>query len=463
MPDLSHTAALIGVVGVIAVLSLVVAPRRVSADGFFAGVDGGGAAPGLGTLVLSQVTTWIFARSLMNAAILGYYFGIAGTLAYTVYYGSFLTGGYIVARLRSEGGRSVQGWLGARFGPGATVCYNVVIALRLLSEVFANLLVIGLIAGAVLPAMPQASAAAILGFAGLALAYAALGGLRASLRTDVVQMAFFLGVLALALHALIFSPGFSLSAVLSAPGTAGSGPGWVLMAVAALQVFSYPVHDPVMMDRGFLADPRTTRLSFLHAFWISALCILGFGLFGVQAGLVGAAFEGELLMTWRTMFGPEVFLLLISALLVSALSTLDSALTSAARLSVEELRLLPRTARGGRIAMIAFAIAGTVLTLAGSQTLFDAVAVSGTASMFLTPVLVVSLVLGRHLAPAAYFVAFAASVSGAAAYFFRETEVMTILLPEAHKYTQLLCICVVVLVLGFLAAVAGAGRRISAR
>ena len=206
MPDLSHAAALIGAIGVIAVLSLVVAPRRVSADGFFAGVDGGGAAPGLATLVLSQVTTWIFARSLMNAAILGYYFGIAGTLAYTVYYGSFLTGGYIVARLRTTGGRSVQGWLGARFGRGATVCYNIVVALRLLSEVFANLLVIGLIAGSVLPTVPQASAMAILGFSGLALTYAALGGLRASLRTDVVQMAFFLGVLALALHALIVEP-----------------------------------------------------------------------------------------------------------------------------------------------------------------------------------------------------------------------------------------------------------------
>jgi len=163
------------------------------------------------------------------------------------------------------------------------------------------------------------------------------------------------------------------------------------------------------------------------------------------------------------MFGPGVFLLLISALLVSALSTLDSALTSAARLSVEELRLLPRTARGGRIAMIVFAISGTALTLCGSQTLFDAVAVSGTASMFLTPVLVVSLVLGRHLAPGAYFTAFAASISGAAAYLFRETEVMAILLPEAHKYTQLLWICGAVLVVGFLAAGAGAGRRVSAR
>ncbi len=61
----------------------------------------------------------------------------------------------------------------------------------------------------------------------------------------------------------------------------------MLLLVAFLQVFSYPVHDPVMMDRGFLADRDTTRKSFLHAFWLSSLCIIGFGMFGIQAGLGG--------------------------------------------------------------------------------------------------------------------------------------------------------------------------------
>ena len=66
--------------------SMVVAPRRASLDGFFGGRSALGQAPSLWVLVLSQVTTWIFARSLMNSAILGYYYGIAGTLAYAAYY-----------------------------------------------------------------------------------------------------------------------------------------------------------------------------------------------------------------------------------------------------------------------------------------------------------------------------------------------------------------------------------------
>ena len=434
--------------------SLLAAPRRVSVDGFFAGTVAG-RAPGLWVLVLSQVTTWIFARSLMNAAILGYFYGIAGTLAYAAYYGSFLTGGFIVGRLRATGARSVQDWLGAQFGATGTMAYNVVIALRLLSEVFANLLVVGLIAGAVLGG---GATSAILLVAVVGLAYSAWGGLSAALRTDVAQMAVFLAVFAAAFLYLVTSPGFSLGAVLTAPGTAGAYNGWVLLVVAGLQVFSYPAHDPVMMDRGFLADAATTRRSFLHAFWVSTLLIIGFGFFGIQASLIGADYAGELIGTWGQMFPPWVFGALMLSLLVSALSTLDSALASAARLMVEELHWAPRSLAGGRVVMAVFMALGTVLTLWGNATLFDAVAVSGTASMFLTPVLGVGLVLGRAIPVWAFLVAFGAAVLGALAYFGRGWTSLAALLPDGHKYEQLLVICVAVLAIGFAAVLAGARR-----
>ena len=266
-----QASALIALFIVILGASLVASPRRASVDGFFRGRNTNGQAPMLWVLVLSQVTTWIFARSLMNAAILGYYYGIAGTLAYAAYYGSFLTGGLIVARLRQGNAGSVQDWLRARFGAVGTTCYNVVIALRLLSEVFANLLVVGLIAGVVLDG---GGTLAILVVAAVGLAYSAWGGLSAALRTDVVQMVLFLAAFGVAFVSLIAMPGFDLGAVLTAPGTAGSYNGWILLLVAALQVFSYPAHDPVMMDRGFIADPETTRKSFLYAFWLSTLCIM---------------------------------------------------------------------------------------------------------------------------------------------------------------------------------------------
>lgn len=448
---------IIGGFGLVALASLLVSPKRATIEGFFQGQIGG-ASPGLWTLVLSQVTTWIFARSLMNSAILGYFYGMAGTLAYTAYYLSFLTGGYVVAHLRGAGAGSVQDWLQEHFGGTGTLCYNIVIGLRLLSEVFANLLVIGLIFGALMPEVAHAPTTAILLVSVLGLAYSAWGGLSAALRTDVLQMAVFIVVFAVSFVALVIQPDFSMVKILTSSGTSGSYNGWVLMAVAALQVFSYPVHDPVMMDRGFLADQRTTNASFVHAFWISSVFIIGFGMFGIQAALIGAQYQGELLGTWAEIFPQGIFIALMLSLLISALSTLDSALASAARLTVEELKLLPRSLAGGRLAMVVFMVLGASLTLWGNSSLFDAVAVSGTASMFLTPILLAGLVFGRPVALWSFLVSYFAALLGALAYFLRAHESVAMILPEGHKYEQLLVICLAVLAVGFVATFLGLGR-----
>lgn len=450
---------IIALFGAVIVVSFAVAPRRASVEGFYAGQIGG-QAPGLWTLALSQVTTWIFARSLMNSAILGYYYGMAGTLAYAAYYGSFLTGAYIVGHLRARGAMSVQDWLRGHFGPAGTVSYNIVIGLRLLSELFANLLVVGLIFAAVMPEVAYASTGAIVLVAVLGLVYSAWGGLSAALRTDVVQMVAFLVVMGVATIYLVGFTDFSLAGAVSSEGVAGARQGWVLLAVAALQVFSYPAHDPVMMDRGFVADAKVSRRAFYHAFWLSTLCIVVFGFFGIHAATVGA--ESDLLSAWRVMFPPWVFVALMVSLLVSALSTLDSALASAARLSVEEMGIAPRSLTGGRLAMLVFMILGGALTLWGNATLFDAVAVSGTASMFLTPVMVGVFVFGWRVPVWSYLVAFAAAIGGAFLYFARSWEFAAALLPEAHKYDQLLVICAVVLAVGF-AAVALGARMVSHR
>ena len=140
------------------------------------------------------------------------------------------------------------------------------------------------------------------------------------------------------------------------------------------------------------------------------------------------------------------------------MSAMVPAMASAARLAVEEMRVLPRSLTGGRLAMLAFMGVGTGLTLWGNATLFDAVAVSGTASMFLTPVLVATLVLRFEVRLWSYMVAFAAAMFGAYAYFARSTSFFEALLPEAHKYSQLLMISVAVLVVGFAAVLVGSLR-----
>ncbi len=441
----------------VALGSLLLAPRAQNEGAFFRGLSAGGQPPALLTLTLSQVTTWIFARSLMNAAILGFYYGIWGTLAYAAYYLSFLTGGEIVDSLRFRHGyASVQAFLRDRFGAWGTRCYNFVIGVRLVSEVFANLLVIGILFGA---ASSGAYALAVVGLAAVTLVYSVFGGLHASLRTDLFQMVLFLLVLTLLLGLVLFGGHFRLEDLLFTPFAIGA-PGPILLAVALLQIWSYPLHDPVMMDRGFLADRDTTRRSFRHAAWISALCITGFGSLGVLAGAQASAGEAMNQVLQR-LLGALPMLLFNAALVISAMSTLDSTLSSSAKLVAVDMGLMRPSLRNGRLAMALFTLAGLGLVFAGNRDLFSAVAVSGTASMYLAPVVFFSLWGGRSDIPVwSYLAVFALAVGGAGLYF-AESSGYAQWLGGYHKYTKLLMISVSVLVLGCL--LFWAGIRSSAR
>ncbi len=442
------TYELVASLAVVAALSFLMSPKVQTVEGFFRGYDDAGTPPGLWTLVLSQVTTWIFARSLLNAAILGYYYGIAGAVAYAAYYLSFITGGMIVDRIRFEHGHaSIQDFLRDNFGSFGSRSYNLLVAVRLLSEVFANLLVVGIIFGA---AGSNAYTLGVVAVAGLTLGYSMIGGLRASLRTDVFQSLLVLAILAALAAITLGSEGFSFTAIAtSSPDP--QGPGWVLLAVALLQIWSYPVHDPVMMDRGFIADRETTRRSFGHAAWISIIAILAFGLVGVYAGLV--RFEGEQMVTTLSrLLGNPTMMIFNLVLVLSAVSTLDSTFSSAAKLTVVDMGAMATTALNGRIAMAAFMAGGLVFLFLGSKDLFAAVAVSGTASMFLAPVVFFCVFGRRRVATWAYVVAFAAAMIGGALYMLEAGGYISLIGPTfgvSHKYAKLLVICIGVLGIGF--------------
>ena len=432
--------------GFVAISSVLLSPKAQTESSFFKGLSASGEQPGLLTLVFSQVTTWIFARSLLNAAILGFYYGIWGTLAYAFYYFSFMTGGRIVDCLRFEHGfHSVQSFLAARFGAWGTGCYNFVIGVRLISEVFANLLVIGILFGA---AGSNTYTLTILAFAGVTLFYSMAGGLRASLRTDLFQMILFLGTLLMLVVLVINSNVVAFNDLWFKPFEM-TQPGPVLMVVALLQIWSYPMHDPVMMDRGFLADRETTRRSFFHACWISFLCILTFGCMGVLAG--ANAISGESMNdALMRLLGEWPMLVFSGCLIISAMSTLDSTLSSSAKLVASDMGVLRMSLRNGRIVMAVFMLLGLVLVFTGNKDLFSAVAVSGTASMYLAPVVFFSLWGKRSDIPVwSYLFTFVLAFSGAALYF-TESSGHSALLGDLHKYTKLLYICISILVLGCL-------------
>ena len=207
------------------------------------------------------------------------------------------------------------------------------------------------------------------------------------------------------------------------------------------------MHDPVMMDRGFLADRRTTWLSFMHAAWISLVCIVAFGSLGIVAG--AQALAGEAMTTvLQRLLGEAPMLLFNIALVISAMSTLDSTLSSASKLVVVDMRLLPVAVKNGRWVMSIFMLLGLLLVFLGNKDLFSAVAVSGTASLFLLPVVFFSLWGGRTDVPVwSYVTTFVVAILGAALYYV-ESSGHTQWLGDAHKYTKLLYISLTVIVTG---------------
>ena len=133
-------------------------------------------------------------------------------------------------------------------------------------------------------------------------------------------------------------------------------------------------------------------------------------------------------------------------LIVSAMSTMDSTLSSASKLMVTDMDIMKPTVTNGRIVMAAFMIAGVIFVFIGGEDLYKAVAVSGTASMFLAPVVFFSIWgKAQHVPVFAYLLGFILSIIGAVLYF-TEAGNMTTLLGSAHKYTKLLWICLVILI-----------------
>lgn len=451
---------LIAVTTVFAVSSLFFVRQVATAESFFKGFSISGKQPDVWTLTLSQVTTWLFARSLMNAAILGYYYGFWGVLAYATYYFSFLTGAAIVDNLRFRHGcHNVQGFLKARYGLAGTLCYNVVIAVRLVSEVFSNLLVIALFFG--ITGSVGYTLAVIL-FSLFTLGYSFIGGLLGSMRTDRFQMVLFSILLLLLFGVLLAKPEVGMMAAIEssfAMETFTSEPGLILIIVALLQVFSYPLHDPVMMDRGFISDRETTKQSFHYAFVISFICILLFGCFGLLAAYNDVAGVG-MEQTLMQLMGPGLYLVFQLCLIISAVSTLDSTLSSSAKLVVADMQVFGKqpSVQMGRWVMVLFMLAGIGLVFWGNQDLFDAVAISGTASMFLLPVVFFNI-LGndKYGSVRSYVISFVAAIGGAVLYFLETAaaagylDVLQQLLGTNHKYMKLLVICVGVMVVSHLA------------
>ncbi len=375
-----------GVLAVFGAAMIAVSPssRGTNAqDQFFRGKDEAGRDPGFFFLTSSVLITWIFAKSVQNAADLGQRFGLPGGVAYAVYWLSFLVAGTVLFRLRKKGFRSIHHYLGSRYGGGAVWLFSLILLFRLWNEIWSNTIVMAQFFG---PRESQGYYVASWAITALVLAYILKGGLRSSIVTDAVQMIMAAVILFLILG-YIFPAGNPGAMVRSGSWTLAGGVDLIL--VALLQIFSYPFHDPVMTDRAFLTEPRTMLKSFALAGALGVLFILLFSFVGIHNRVEGIG--GNSTFQTAAAFGLPLLFLMNVMMLTSGCSTIDSTFSSIGKLVAVDV--LPGwtmdrvvLARGS---MVLLGILGNLMLYA-KPAILSATTVSGTMVIGLTPVFLLS-------------------------------------------------------------------------
>jgi SSS family solute:Na+ symporter len=332
-------------------------------------------------LTSSLVISWIFAKSITNVANLGLSFGVVGVVSYAAYYLSFLVAGLVIYKMRLNGGfKSIHHFIGSKYGKGALYLFSILIAFRLFNEVWSNTLVIGSYFG---DAGSTPYFASIIVFTLLTLAYALKGGMSTSILTDVIQMVLF-GVLLTSILAYILPEMHGNYKPIYQSGTWSMATGGNLVLVAFLQCLSYPFHDPVLTDRGFITSPKTTLKSFIWASIIGVICIGLFGIVGIFAQTKGMT--GQATVEVAKFFGPVMLLIMNFIMVTSAASTLDSAFSSFSKLyNIDIFPNKKLKISKGRLAMVALTVLGTIPIFFKPEIL-SATTISGTMVIGLAPV-----------------------------------------------------------------------------
>jgi SSS family solute:Na+ symporter len=290
-----------------------------------------------------------------------------------------------------------------RYGRAAALAFGLAIFIRLYNEVWSNTAVVGAYYGKA--GEWQFIAAALL-FTAATLFYSIKGGLRSSIVTDVVQGLLFVLVLGVVLFLVLPEHG---AGTLIASGEFRLAAGLDLVLVAALQVLSYPFHDPVLTDRGFITREKTMLRAMIVAGILGFICIFGFSLVGVHAKLEGLPSGDNMPGAVAGAFGALPYFLMTMIMIVAAGSTLDSTFSSVSKLVGQEVPLLAGRQPGanalriGVWTMIGIAVLGNLPMIAGTDIL-KATTVSGTMVMGLAPVFLLAPLV-RH-SPWSFHLAF---------------------------------------------------------
>ena len=236
------------------------------------------------TLMPSVFISWIFAKSIRNSAWLGGRYGALGGLAYTSWYISFFTTGVVCYILRTKYNfKSLPTAVYKNYGAVAVILFQLCLFFRLFNEVWSNAGVIGGFYG-------PAGSSGYWGAAWLSVliptVYVIMGGMRASLFSDVMQAGLAVLTLIVVLGAIgsdsEFPGVFAYEPTTLYPTGGWDGGWWACFLAGSIQgIISYPFFDPVLTDRGFIGTPKTMIKSMFVGGILAAAFIFLFSFIGV--------------------------------------------------------------------------------------------------------------------------------------------------------------------------------------
>ena len=385
--DLSTGIFFWGFLVVYGIVMFLLSPKTVSLGGFFRGEDKQGREAAGWMITASIFISWIFAKSVTNAANMGAEFGIVGGIGYAVYWLCIPLTGYALYRLRRKfGAKSLVGFLTDNYGIAAAFCFSAAILVRLFNEVWSNTSVVGAYYGSSGSA-PFIIAALL--FTAITVGYCCWGGMRGSLTTDVGQTILFVVLFFFVLIWVIPQDGVGAIATSGVWSLEG---GVDFIIGAGLQCLSYGFHDAVLTDRGFICRPRKMLRCMVASGLLGFVAIVLFSTIGVHAYLNDMALGGsDAPVVVAQSLGLLALLFMAIIMIATAGSTLDSTFTALAKLTARDLPgILARTPKTdpriiGIVFMIVFGIVGNLPMVMGA-TLISATTISGTMIMGLGPI-----------------------------------------------------------------------------
>ncbi len=337
----------------------------------------------------SGLGAWIlFAPPEVGQAV-----GVLGVIGYAV--GGalpFLAYAWLGPRIRAAApdGITLTDWVRRRYGRPAQVWVAVVSVFYMFMFVTAELTAIGGVLDLLGGVDPWVSIVAV---AVVTAGYTAWGGLPASLRTDQVQAVMIIGLVAIAVGAILFHVDDPLQAARDGGLDTFSRSGWESIVVLAIAITAANLFHQGYWQRTWAADDaETVARAGRGGALLSFLVLLPVGATGlVAAGLaVEAGTEPSPVPFFSLLAGlPEVVIVLVVvlavALVASSVDTLQSAL---AALLAEDLTDRRLTITGARVATVLLTVPAVLIAVKGYDVLrlfliADLVAAASVGPVFL--------------------------------------------------------------------------------